>query len=181
MRNVKEAHYIFGNGQNGLRVFHGRYDSGFLRGLNNQLFRGDGSVSRDIMDGYISVNNEIADSTYVLKANNFYLVSIAPLSAQDISSVGVDRADQAGGDRFGECIAFTDYLPAKERAYLKSKLMHKWLGAAEAVWTNSIASVNLAAGSSLIVEGGVIEVSTITGGGAIEAERLVGQTGPSGR
>ena len=174
---IKEAHYIFGNGQNGLRVFHGRHQSHFLRGLNNRLFRcgsESGAVSTDIQDGYISVNNVQTNSTCVLKNNNFYLVSIAPLAAKDISNIGVDRADQAGGDRYGECIAFTDYLPEKERAYLQTKLMHKWFGAPSAVWTNELNSVAVAAGSTLTVQGGAIAAPTISGSGTIAASKVLG-------
>ena len=176
-RKIKEAHYIFGNGQSRLRVFHGRYDSDFLRGSYNQLFRNGAQsspVSADIQNGYISVNNAPADSTYVLRDDNFYLVSIAPLAAKDISAIGVDRADQAGGDRFGECIAFTDYLPDKERAYLQTKLMHKWLGGPEAVWTNELESVSVAKDATLTVSGGAIRTPTVTGGGTIEATRVMG-------
>ena len=177
-RNIKEAHYIFGNGQSGLRVFHGRYESQFLRGLNYRLFRQtgeSGAISEDILNGYISVNNQPADGSYVLKNNNFYLVSIAPLSAKDISNIGVDRADQAGGDRYGECIAFKDYLPAKERAYLQTKLMHKWLSGPEAVWTNDLASVNVAKGTTLSVTGGgAVLAPTLSGGGTVDAVKVLG-------
>lgn len=178
VRNIKEAHYIFGNGQNGLRVFHGRYESQFLRGLNNRLFRQtgeSGAISEDILKGYISVNNQPADGSYVLKNNNFYLVSVAPLSAKDISAIGVDRADQAGGDRYGECIAFTDYLSEKERTYLQTKLMHKWLSGPEAVWTNELESVSVAKGTTLsVVGGGAVLAPTLSGGGTVDAVKVFG-------
>lgn len=176
--DIVEAHYIFGDNTKNtgtLDVFCGRYNEHFKRGLNGTLFR-TGTVAADVMDGYIWVDNKPGSgSSYVSgTTEDYHLISIAPLSGKDIGAIGVDRNITAGGCRYGECIGFRKYQTDKERAYLQAFLMNKWFGGPAPVWTNDLPSVSVARGATLTVIGGSILTPSLTGGGTIEATRVMG-------
>lgn len=156
----------------------------FKRGLKDyndtkaKIFRMTGessACSEDVLNGYIAVDGVITAASKYLDYDKFYLLSVAPLSGMDASSISLEMANTSGGRCYGEIMAFSEYLSAKERAYRQNKLMYKWFGQGEdPVWTNELDSVAVAAGSILTVQGGAIAVPTISGSGMIAASKVLG-------
>ena len=174
---TKEVHAVMAT-HSAVDVFWGRSNVDFKRGLNNRLFRNTGesaAASPDVLDGYISVDNAVTNYSFVLKNDTFHLISLAPLSGKDVATIGIDRNNNSGGPCFAEIVAFSDYLSAKERAFLQDKLMYKWFGKGQSpVWENELTSVSVAKDATLTVSGGAIQAPTVTGGGTIEATRVSG-------
>ena len=155
----------------------------FMRGLSGMLFRdtADGDTAdEDVRNGYISVDGaDGSPSSYVSGENNeLHVVHIAPANGHKypMGAIGYKGSTVAGGVRYGEYMAFSSPLTDKERAYYQGHLLHKWLGRGEdAIWTNELSSVSVAAGSTLVVSGGgAILAPTISGGGTISATKVMG-------
>ena len=174
---TKEVHAVMAT-HSAVDILWGRSNVDFKRGLNNRLFRygtESAAVSSDVSDGYISVDNAVTNYSFVLKNDTFHLISLAPLSGKDVATISIDRSNNSGGQCCAEILAFSDYLPAKERAFLQDKLMYKWFGKGQApVWVNELESVSVAKDATLTVAGGAILTPTVTGGGTIEATRVLG-------
>ena len=150
----------------------------FKRGLSGSLFRED-LADADVQGGYIWVDGVMGSSaTKVTGApNNLHVVHIAPANGKafPMGAIGSQGSNYAGGQRYGEYLAFAEPLNDKERTYLNGYLMHKWLGQGEApVWTNELTSVRVAKGARLTVSGGVILAPTLSGAGTVEASRVMG-------
>ena len=151
----------------------------FKRGLGGTLFRTN-LAHADVQNGYIWVDGAPGSSGSNVSGgkNDLHVVHIAPANEHKfpMGAIGYQGSNDAGGRRYGEYMAFDTPLTEKERNYINGHLMYKWMGAAnDAVWTNDLKSVAVAEGASLVVSGGgAILAPTVTGGGTIEATRIMG-------
>jgi len=156
----------------------------FKRGLKNygqtaaKIFRlanETAACSSDVLDGYIAIDGDETTAAKYLENDKFYLLSVAPLSGKDASTLSIETSIYSGGRCYGEVMAFPDYLSEKERAYLQEKLLYKWFGKGSApVWTSEAESISVARGATLAVQGGAISAQALSGGGTIAASVVSG-------
>ena len=174
--NIREAHTIFRDsdkdGRRSVTIFSDDSQYHYLRGDNGVLLSGN-ARTEVVRNGYIAVDGTEVAYSSVLPAG-FHLVSAAPTADTSLGAIGADRNCVAGGCQVGEFLGFTTALSPDERDILQAHLMAKWLGTAEPGWTNSVASVSVAAGSALSLGANdSLRVSALEGEGTVELDRLI--------
>ena len=177
--DIREAHVIFSDrGSDASVIFGDTSDVPFNRGGSRHLFATaiDSTGTKAwpaVQEGDIWLDGQPATCSTSLPSG-FHLVSLKTSDDVPISTMGRERNITVGGNYQSEIVGFREVLPDDERTYLMSALMHKWFGTPEPVWTNAIDSVTVAKDTVLTVAGGAILVPTVTGGGTIEAAKVMG-------
>lgn len=177
--DIREAHVIFSDrGSNASVIFGDTGAVPFNRGGSRHLFATSVDATGTkawaaVQEGDIWLDGQPATCSTSLP-NGFHLVSLKTSADVPLSTMGRERNISVGGNYQSEIVGFREVLPDDERTYLMSALMHKWFGTAEPVWTNTIDSVTVAKDATLTVAGGAILSPTVTGGGKIEATRVLG-------
>lgn len=150
----------------------------FKRGTNGTLFRTN-LADADVQNGYIWVDGALGASTSYVSGENYdlHVINIAPDNqhAYPMGAIAYLGSNNSGGVRYGEYMCFKERLNEKERTWWQNHLMYKWLGqGCGALWTNELEAVTVAKDATLTVAGGAIQAPTVTGGGTIEATRVMG-------
>lgn len=133
----------------------------------------------DVKNGYIAVDMDASysgdNATTAVLPSGFHLISYAPLSAQNVGSLAMDRNARCGGCRISEQIAFNRALTDDERAVLQKYLMVKWGLAAKEEKTVELSRIAVAQGSALDLEGLTkVDAETLSGGGTVTADAITG-------
>lgn len=184
-QQVREVHTIFADNGTQKRgtVVGCRKD---LSGAGYAFQRADYSgalfsayAAADVKNGYIAVDMDATsysgeNATTAVLPSGFHLISYAPLSAQRIGSLAMDRNTRCGGCRISEQIAFSRALTDDERLVLQKHLMVKWGLArkeqAEAVLVRAAA----VAGAELDLGDAIVDAQTLAGGGTLKAGAIQG-------
>ena len=178
---IMEVHSVVADtdtGKRGTIVGGRKNDSGygyaFYRDGSNHGYLFGANAMADVVNGYVAIDGETVSNPQATPLpDGFHLVSYAPLSAQKIATLAMERDTRCGGIRIGEQIAFTRTLSAAERNVLQKHLMNKWLGTPlDAVL--SLDSVSVATGASLALGNVSVNAAKLSGGGTITAGEVRG-------
>ena len=83
-----------------------------------------------------------------------------------VGAISYDRSGKAGGAYIAEVLLFGETLTEQERVYLEKKLMAKWLGTTAMPYRCRVGSVEMGGGTSLALEGCIIDASSVSISGA---------------
>ena len=182
---------------------HGRRDIPFfstvdwglvhIRGYNNngRLFANDTTYTGNWADGYVSIDCTPISSTAAVYPAGVHLLSMCTAAGTsfNFAAFGNERKYRAGGCMIGEQIGFTRELNATEREFLQKRLMAKWFGESQMVFTNECDSIEVMLGATFevasdgYIDEGVLVADRLAGGGTIVADRvetLYAETMPMG-
>ncbi len=126
-------------------------------------------TSSRVQNGYLAVDRVPKVVTDTLPSG-WHLMSVGATDFTRVDAIMQDRDCNAGGGYIGEMIAFDFPLSAEERANLERHLMRKWGIGSEAVPTQTLTSVTVAAGASLAVGDNAVRTDLLGGGGTLTAE-----------
>lgn len=181
--SILEIHTVFADTDSGMlgEIVGARKDGKVEEGYPGYAFeraRSGGGLlsgvapsSANIINGYVAVDGEDFPPQGEALPSGFHLVSYAPLSAQWVGTLAMDRNKRCGGCRISEQIAFRRELSADERAVLQKHLMRKWLGTPRER-AKSLTSISAAAGAALDLGDVCVGSGTLAGGGTITAAEV---------
>lgn len=181
--NIREIHTMYsdiGLEKRGIIVGARKSGSGsgyaFMRADWSGALLHASNTKEDVRNGYIAVDGETYTAAQAVSADyplpsGFHLVSYAPLSAQWVGTLAMDRTARCGGCRISEQIAFTRELSADERAVLQKYLMRKWLGTPPGK-SKDFVKLSAVAGTALDLGDVYVGSGTLAGGGTITAAKV---------
>ncbi|HNX04715.1 MAG TPA: hypothetical protein PKI32_04400, partial [Opitutales bacterium] len=174
--NIREVFAIFSDNAEGdmATVFTDSTHYHFMRG--GAILFSQAYAFPMVTNGTIAVNGVQVGPYSVWPGSGFHLFSVVTTDNASIGTIGLERNIEGGGSFISEYIGFTNVLSTGQRQFLQDSLMHKWFGAVKPTWPETIDLVNVAAGAALNVTGGgaVLNVTKVTGSGAITGVDLAG-------